>query len=48
MRSCLKREFFGKFAKIRGDFDDFFDVFLKMATGKFEVIGYIFVWGANI
>ena len=27
MRSCLKRECFGEFGKIRGDFDDFFDVF---------------------
>ena len=44
MRSSLKREFFGKFGKIRGDVDDFFDGFLKMATGKLEAIGYIFIW----
>ena len=44
MSSRLKREFFGKFGKIREDFDDFFDVFLKMATMKLEAIGYIFVW----
>ena len=36
--------FFREFSKIRCSFYHFFDTFKKMATGKLEAIGYIFIW----
>ena len=39
--------FIWEFSKIRASFDNLFDTFQKMATGKLEAIGYIFIWATS-
>ena len=46
-RSSLKTDVFREFSKIRSNFEHFFDTFQKMATGKLELIGYIFIWATS-